>query len=92
MMVSSSTFFPHTGRVIGICAVCCMIYCMIRKHWSTPIIQGKLQPPHVWPYSSGGTLAPPLNSGANAAPVSMQALPVQCHYSAGTDVVAVTLE
>ena len=29
---------------------------------------------------------PWLNSGANAAPVSVQALPVQWHYSAGTDV------
>ena len=28
-----------------------------------------------------GTLVPPFNSGANAAPVSVQALPVQCHYS-----------
>ena len=27
-----------------------------------------------------------FNSGANAAPVSVQALPVECHYSAGTDV------
>ena len=34
----------------------------------------------------GGTLAPPFKSGANAAPVSVQTLPVQCHYSAGTDV------
>ena len=47
------------------------------------IIQGQLQS-HV----SGHNLqaAPPFNSGANAAPVTMQALPVQCHHSAGTDV------
>ena len=32
------------------------------------------------------TPAPPFNSGANAASVSVPALPVQCHYSAGTDV------
>ena len=38
------------------------------------------------------TLPPPLNSGANAAPVSVQALPVQFHYSAGTDVGRGTLE
>ena len=39
-----------------------------------------------------GTLAPPFNSGANAAPVSVQTLPVQCHYSAGTDVGRGSLE
>ena len=32
------------------------------------------------------TLVPPFNSGANAAPVSIQVLPVHCHYSGGTDV------
>ena len=32
------------------------------------------------------TMAPPFNSGANAVPVLVQALPVQGHYSAGTDV------
>ena len=34
----------------------------------------------------GGTLVPPFNSDADAALVSVQALPVQCHYSADTDV------
>ena len=29
---------------------------------------------------------PLFNSSANAAPVSAQALPVQCYYSTGTDV------
>ena len=38
------------------------------------------------------TLAPPFNSGANAATVSVQTLPVQCHYSAGTDVGRGSLE
>ena len=32
------------------------------------------------------TLAPPFNSGLIAAIVSVQALPVRCHYSAGTDI------
>ena len=34
------------------------------------------------------TLAAPFNGGANAAPVSEQTLPVQCHYSVCTSVVA----
>ena len=34
--------------------------------------------------ASGVTLVLPLNSGANAAPASVAALPVKCHYSAGT--------
>ena len=43
------------------------------------------------------TLAPPLNIGANAAPISVHALsvhalPVQCHYSTGTDVRRGSLE
>ena len=37
-------------------------------------------------------LAPPFNSDANAAPVSVQTLQVQCHYSAGTDVGRGSLE
>ena len=37
-------------------------------------------------------LAPTFNSGANAAPVSVQTLPVQCHYSAGPDVGRGSLE
>ena len=37
-------------------------------------------------------LALPFNSGVNAAPASVQALPVQCHYSAGTDVGRGSLE
>ena len=38
------------------------------------------------------SLAPPFNSGANTAPVSMQTRPVQCHYSVGTDVGRDSLE
>ena len=42
--------------------------------------------------SDQNILDPPLNSGANAAPVSVQALAVQCHYHAGTDVGRGSLE
>ena len=38
------------------------------------------------------TLVPLFNSGANAALVSVHALPVQSHYSAGTDVGRGSLE
>ena len=38
------------------------------------------------------TLVPPLNSSINEACVSVQALPAQCHYSAGTGVVRSSLE
>ena len=38
------------------------------------------------------TLVPLFNSGANAAFVSVQTLPVQIHYSAGTDVGRGSLE
>ena len=38
-----------------------------------------------WVYCQQRTLVPPFNSGANAALVSVQVLPVHSHYSAGTD-------
>ena len=38
------------------------------------------------------TFVPPFNTSANAAPVSVQALPVRCPYSAGTDVGRGSLE
>ena len=38
------------------------------------------------------TLDPPFNSSANAGPVSVQAVSVQCHYSEGTDVGRCSLE
>ena len=41
---------------------------------------------NLWAVCQQRTLVPPLNSDANAAPVSVQALLVQCHYSAVTDV------
>ena len=61
MIASSSTFHdppqvwgsPYLGRVIRVCSVCSMLYCMVRKHKSTTIIQGKMQPPRISPKSSG---------------------------------------
>ena len=47
---------------------------------------------NLWEDYQRHTLAPLFNSHANAAPVSMQALPVQCHYSAGTDIGCGALE
>ena len=38
------------------------------------------------------TLASSFNRSSTAAPVSVQALPVQCHYSAGTHVGRGSLE
>ena len=49
MIASSSTFSPHPGRVIG------DLFRQLHAVWhgtealSTAIIQGKLQPPHIWP-------------------------------------------
>ena len=51
---------------------------MARKYWCTVIIQGKLQPPsvgyNIWTNCQRFTLVPPLNSGANSAPTSVQVL------------------
>ena len=69
---------PTWGGSLGICFVCCMLYRMVRKH--TAIIQGKLQPPHVWLLSSGRLPAAYPGSSAQQ----------RCHYSfhisAGTGV------
>ena len=40
----------------------------------------------LWTDCQRYTLVPPFSSGANPAPVSVHTLPLQCHYSAGTDV------
>ena len=39
---------PTWGGSFEICVVSCMLYSIVEKHYSTAIIQGKLQPQRVW--------------------------------------------
>ena len=61
------------GGSLRICSVCCMLYGMMQKPYSTAIIQVKLQLVHVSLYRANCqryTLVPPLNTGANTVPIS----------------------
>ena len=50
MIASSSTFRPHPGRVIrDLFRLLDAVHGIVRKHSSTAIIQGQLQPPRIWP-------------------------------------------
>ena len=80
MIASSNTFCPHPGRVIrDLFRLLNAVYNTVRKHYCLQqsskgscsfLVSGyNLQTDCQW-----RTLAPPLNSGANAAPASVYAL------------------
>ena len=93
MIASNSIVFPIRGGSLGICScpVCCMLNSMLQKHYSN-------HPSGAAAYTclrvdgQRCTLARLFKSSANAAPVSVQALPVQCRYNTGTDVGRGSLE
>ena len=58
MIASSSTFRPYLGRVIrDLFRLLDAVYGIVRKHKSTAIIQGQLQPPRIWPVAYPGSSA-----------------------------------
>ena len=79
LIASSSTFYPHLGRVTGICSICHMLYNMVRKHYSLQQSSTGSCSPHESGHNLRAdcqwcTLVPPFDNSANAALVSVQAL------------------